>query len=265
MSGSARRNLLGWLAPLGAGGLVLAAWLLVKWAWQLPDWQLPTPWGVAGALWHERLVLASAGWKTLQSAGLGFLAASLGGGAVALVLAALPVVRAGFMPYLYVLQMTPIVVIAPLIILWAGPGLPSIVVVVVLVSFLPVVVNTTQGLVSTDRNLVELFQVWNARRWQEFLLLRVPSAMPHYLSGLRIAAALAPVGAIFGEYLTGSSAGGTGGLGFRVYTYMAQIRVPELFATALASCLLGFLFITVISLVTRLLLSHWHESENTPS
>lgn len=250
-------------APLAAGLVVVLAWLGLKVLGGIPDWRLPTPWGVVEALWRERVVLLLAGWKTLQAAGLGFLTAALGGGVLSILLASMPLVRAGFMPYLYVLQMTPVVVVAPLIILWAGPGLPSIVVVVVLVSFLPVVVNATQGLVSTDRNLVELFHVWNARRWQEFLLLRVPSAMPQYLAGLRIAAALAPVGAIFGEYLTGSSAGGTGGLGFRVYTYMAQIRVPELFATALTSCVLGFLFIAAISLVTHLLLRHWHDSAHS--
>src|SRR5690606_21946193 len=115
---------------------------------------------------------------------------------LALLLATRPWVRRSFYVYLVVLQLTPVIVVAPLIILWIGRGLPSIVLVTFIVSFFPVVVNTTLGLVSTDRNLVELFDVCDARWWQRLLLLRLPYAMPHYFAGLRIAASLAPIGAI---------------------------------------------------------------------
>jgi NitT/TauT family transport system permease protein len=91
-------------------------------------------------------------------------------------------------------------------------------------------------------------------------LLRVPAAMPYFLTGLRIAAALAPVGAIFGEYMVGNAAGGTGGLGFLVYSYNTQIKIPALFATALTSCLLGFVFVAAVSLLNWAVLHKWHDS-----
>lgn len=106
--------------------------------------------------------------------------------------------------------MTPVIVLASIIVLWAGPGLPGIVTVTFLISFFPIVVNTTQGLLSTDAHLVDLFRTYDATPLQELWRLRLPSAMPYSLAGLRIAATLAPIGAIFGEYLVGNASGGTG-------------------------------------------------------
>src|SRR5690606_9336068 len=106
--------------------------------------------------------------------------------------------------------------------------------------------NTTLGLVSTDRNLVELFDVCDARWWQRLLLLRLPYAMPHYFAGLRIAASLAPIGAIFGEFVTGSMEGGTGGLGFLAYYFSNRQQPASLLAVGAASCIVGFLFLAVI-------------------
>jgi NitT/TauT family transport system permease protein len=108
--------------------------------------------------------------------------------------------------------------------------------------------------------MVDLFRMCNASRAQELWLLRVPAAMPYYLAGLRIAATLAPIGAIFGEYLVGNAAGGTGGLGFLVYSYNTQIKIPALFATALTGCLLGLVFVAAVALLNWLALHHWHDS-----
>ncbi|MFI5381651.1 MAG: ABC transporter permease, partial [Tepidisphaerales bacterium] len=163
-------------------------------------------------------------------------------------------------PWLLVLQMTPVIVLTPLIVLWAGTGRPGIITVTFLISFFPIVVNMTQGLRSVDTNLVDLFRMSNATRLQELWLLRVPAAMPYFLAGLRIAATLAPIGAIFGEYLVGNSAGGSGGLGFLVYSYNTQIKIPALFATALTSCLLGFAFVAAVSWLNWAVLHHWHDS-----
>ena len=153
-----------------------------------------------------------------------------------------------------------VLVIAPLINLWVGRGTGSIVLVTFLVSFFPVVVNTTLGMVSTDRNLVEYFEVCHARWWQQLLLLRLPYATPYYFGGLRIAAALAPIGTIFGEYVTGSMVGGLGGLGFLAQFFNSQHRPAELIGVGVASCLLGFVFLGVIALLNWLLLRRWHDS-----
>ena len=253
-------SLLLWLMPVVCGALFFALWYGVR-AWSgLQSWILPTPHEILAAGWHERDRLLAGAGTTALGALAGFALAAASGLGVSLLLGVSRSLRAGLYPWLLVLQMTPVIVLTPIIVLWAGPGLPGIVTITWLISFFPIVANTTQGLLSADANHVALFRMCNASRWQELLLLRVPSAMPLYLAGLRIAATLAPIGAIFGEYMVGNASGGTGGLGFLVYAYNTQIKIPALFATALTSCLLGFIFVAAISLVNRAALQHWHDS-----
>ena len=129
-----------------------------------------------------------------------------------------------------------------------------------LIGFFPVVANATQGLISTDANMVDLFRMANAGRLQEMFLLRVPYALPHYLTGLRIAASLAMIGAIAGEFFAGNSAGGTGGLGFMVIIYFAQLKTAALFATGFMACFCGFIFVSAVVGLNWLLLRKWHDS-----
>jgi NitT/TauT family transport system permease protein len=249
-----------WLLPFVCGGVFFAIWYAVRAASGLGSWILPTPDEILAAAWHERARLVGAVGSTALGALAGFLLAAAIGLALALLLGISRSLRAGLYPWLLALQMTPVIVLTPIIVLWAGPGMPGIVTITWLISFFPILANTTQGLLSADANHVALFRMCNASRWQELLLLRVPSAMPYYLAGLRIAATLAPIGAIFGEYMVGNSAGGTGGLGFLVYSYNTQIKIPALFATALTSCLLGFLFVAAVSFLNWAVLHKWHDS-----
>ena len=205
------------------------------------------------------MLVRAAGRTSLGALG-GFLAAAFAGLLLALALGGARVLRAGLYPWLLVLQMTPVIVLAPIIVLWAGPGLPGIITVTFLISFFPIVVNTTQGLLSADAGMVDLFRLCGASRWQELGFLRLPAALPYFLAGLRIAATLAPIGAIFGEYLVGNAAGGTGGLGFLVYTYNVQIKIPALFATGLVSCLMGFGFVAAVAGLNWVWLHRWHDS-----
>ncbi len=226
----------------------------------LKSWILPTPWEIMQAAWIERIRLFDAVGHTALGALGGFLLAAVIGFSTSLMLGASGLLRASLYPWLLVLQMTPVIVLTPIIMLWAGPGMPGIITITWLISFFPIVANMTQGLLSTDMNHVALFRMCNASRIQEMWLLRVPSAMPYYLAGLRIAATLAPIGAIFGEYMVGNSSGGSGGLGFLVYSYNTQIKIPALFATALTSCLLGFVFVAAVSWLNWALLHKWHDS-----
>jgi NitT/TauT family transport system permease protein len=252
--------LLRWLLPVLCGAAFIALWYAVRAFSGLQSWILPTPGEILAAAWLERARLVQAAGSTAVGALAGFLLAGLSSFALALLLGVSRSLRAGLYPWLLMLQMTPVIVLTPIIVLWAGPGLPGIVTITWLISFFPVVANTTQGLISADQNHVALFRMANASRWQELFLLRLPGAMPFYLTGLRIAATLAPVGAIFGEYMVGNTSGGSGGLGFLVYSYNAQIKIPALFATALTSCLLGFVFVAAISLLNRAVLHKWHDS-----
>lgn len=249
-----------WLPPVLSGALFIALWYGVRGATGMQSWILPTPEEILGAAWRERATLLPAAGHTAVGALAGFLAAALAGFAIALGLGGARWLRTGLYPWLLILQMTPVIVLAPIIVLWAGPGLPGIVTVTFLISFFPIVVNTTQGLLSAEAHMVDLFQLYGATRLQELRLLRLPAALPYFLAGLRIAATLAPIGAIFGEYLVGNAAGGTGGLGFLVYSYNVQIKIPALFATAVISCLLGFVFVAAVAWLNRALLHHWHDS-----
>jgi NitT/TauT family transport system permease protein len=249
-----------WLLPVVCGALFFALWYGVR-AWSgLQSWILPTPHEILAAAWHERARLLGAVGSTALGALAGFALAATLGFAMSLVLGVSRSLRAGLYPWLLALQMTPVIVLTPIIVLWAGPGMPGIVTITWLISFFPIVANTTQGLLSADLNHVALFRMCNASRWQELVLLRVPAAMPFYLAGLRIAATLAPIGAIFGEYMVGNASGGTGGLGFLVYSYNTQIKIPALFATALTSCGLGFMFVAAVSFLNWAVLHKWHDS-----
>lgn len=253
-------RMLRWLLPVFAGAVGLAAWYGLRHVVGIPAWLLPVPHEILGAMNAERNLLAAAAWRTTQSAVLGFIAAALAGLGLSIVLGSSRMTRRALYPYLLILQMTPVIVIAPLVILWVGRGMGSIVIVTFIISFFPVVVNTTHGMVSTDRTMMELFTVWDATRWQRLFRLQLPFATPFYFAGLRIAATLAPIGAIFGEYVTGSVGGGAGGLGFLIAVFNARQMRPELFGVGLTSCILGFVFLALISLVNWLLLRRWHDS-----
>jgi NitT/TauT family transport system permease protein len=247
--------------PFLTGALMLALWYAATAVLGAERrFLLPPPHLVALAFVEHGPTLWAAALNTLEGALLGFGSAILASFAVALVLSLTPLIRASLYPYLMILQMTPIIVIAPILILWARPGLASVSIITFLICFFPMVVNTTQGLISTDRNLVDLFRMCRASRLQEIFFLRVPAALPYFFTGLRIAATLAPIGAIVGDVYAGNSAGGAGGLGFLTIIYSSQFKMAALFATAATSCLLGFLFVSAVISLSWLLMHRWHDS-----
>ena len=249
------------LLPVLAGAAFVAGWYGIR-ALLGPDRQfiLPAPDAVLAAFREYHAPLLRGAWNTTLGALLGFGAAALGSFGLALLLSLSPYVRASLYPYLMMLQMTPVIVFAPLLVLWVGPGLASVSVITFLICFFPIVVNTTQGLISTDQHLVELFQMWRARKWQEVFLLRVPAALPYFFTGLRIAGTLAPIGAIVGDYTAGNAGADGGGLGYLTIIYSAQFKLPALFATAVTGCALGFLFVAAIVALHWLVLHRWHDS-----
>jgi len=249
------------LLPAATGAGMILAWYGVHLAMS-PEQRflLPPPHAVARAFVDEGPALWSAAANTGAGALLGFGSAVALSFLLALALSLSPLVRASFYPYLMILQMTPIIVIAPILILWVGPGFRSVTIITFLICFFPMVVNTTQGLISTDSNLVDLFRMCRAARWQEVFLLRVPAALPYFFTGLRIGGTLAPIGAIVGDFYAGNSAGGHGGLGFLAIIYSSRFQMGALFATAAVSCLLGFVFVAGVVALNWLALHKWHDS-----
>jgi NitT/TauT family transport system permease protein len=249
-----------WTLPAVAGLLLVGLWYGVKAAFRVPSYILPAPDEVLRAAWQERRTLWAAALLTGRGAVLGFVAAVGAGFLLSVGLASSIRLKRSFYPYVLMLQMTPVIILAPIFVLWLGQGLPAIVAITFMICFFPVVANTTMGFVSTDRNLRELFVVCRATRIQELLHLRVPAAMPYFLTGAKIAATLAPIGAITGDFLAGSAQNGNGGIGFMTIIYFSQLKIPALFATGLVACLLGFLFVGAVSLLHWALLRRWHES-----
>ncbi len=255
------KKTLAFILPILSGALFIALWYALR--GMISDdrkFLLPSPDQILHAFIENKHALWNSTLNTTQGALLGFSAAVAISTLLAIVLSLSPLIRASLYPYLMMLQMTPVIVLAPIIIQWARPGLPSVSVITFLICFFPMVVSTTQGLISVDRNLVDLFTMCRASRRQEMFLLRLPAAMPYFFTGLRIAATLGPIGAIVGDFTAGSSAGDGGGLGFQAIIYSSQLKMPALFATALIGCLLGFIFVAVAIWLSWWSMHAWHDS-----
>ncbi len=218
---------------------------------------LPLPHEILSGGWKARELLWRGALITMRAAIIGFLLAGTVGYALALFLVSARWIKDGFYPWVLVFQMTPVVIIAPIINIWITDEVAAITSVAFIIGFFPVVANSVAGLTLVDRNLEELMTSFNATKLQEILFLRIPSSLPFYLTGLRIAATLAPIGAITGDVLVGSGGSSGGGLGYLVYVFKSQVKISELFATALTACLLGFLFIGSVNFVRRALLKNW--------
>ncbi len=253
-------RLLRWLLPALLAVLLLAGWQALHHA--LPPsrrFLLPDLARLAGAFREHGPALLSAARYTALAALGGFALAAVVSVAASLLLASSTLARVALYPYLMALQMVPIIIVAPILILWVGPGAPSVIIVTFLISFFPLVVNTTQGLLSVDRAHLDLFRMGRAARWQELLLLRAPAALPYFFTGLRISAILAPIGALTADYLVGTSSGGRSGLGITALLFSARNEIPGLYATAIVGCALGFVLVAAVSGLAWLVLHAWHD------
>jgi len=250
------------LLPAATGALIIAVWYAVHFFVISEErrFLLPPPGEVYDAFRRDAPLLLRAAYNTSQGALLGFGLAVTVSFACALLLSLSPLVRVSLYPYLMAVQLTPLPILAPICVIWVGAGLYSVAVLTFAIAFFPLVVNTTQGLISVDRNLIELFDLYRANRWQQLFLLRVPAALPYFFPGLRIAATLAPIGAVVADMNAGSSAGDGGGLGFQAVLYSSQLKIPALFATAALTCVLGFVFNAAILTLAWFALRHWHDS-----
>jgi len=247
-------------APVAVAILFLGAWEWVVRANEIAPYILPSPLLVAETLWTDGPSLLSSLWVTLRTT-LAALAAATGLGlGLAVLLSQSRLVERSFYPYLVILQVTPVVSIAPLIIIWANDVFLSLLICAWIVAFFPVVANTTLGLNSTDPGLDDLFKLYRANRWQRLIHLRLPTAMPYFLAGVRISGGLALIGAVVAEFVAGSG-GADSGLAFRILEAGYRLQIPRLFAALLLLSLTGVLIHVVLGLVARRILRGWHESE----
>ena len=246
-------------APLGVGGALLVFWEAVVRLEDIPVYILPGPLAIGEALWTDGPSLLGSLLVSLRITLAALAAAAVLGGGIALLFSLSRLLEISLFPYAVILQVTPIVAIAPLIIIWVQQPFLALLVCAWIVAFFPIVSNTTVGLNSADRNLVALFRLYGASPAQTLRYLKLPTALPYFLAGLRISGGLALIGAVVAEFVAGT--GGTEtGLAFRILEAGYRLAIPRLFAALFLLSATGIVIYLVIDFLSRLLLRHWHES-----
>lgn len=254
------------IAPLAVGLLVLVLWEVGVRMTNTPPYLLPGPLLVLQTLIQEWGTLFPSLLITFQITVVAFIAAIFSGLLVAILFTQSKWIERSFFPYAVILQTTPIVAIAPLIILWVRQVVPgesstfvSLVICAWIVAFFPILSNTILGLNSADHNLINLFQLYKASHWQSLLYLRLPSALPYFLGGLRISGGLALIGAVVAEFVAGT--GGTqSGVAYQILMSSFNLQIPRMFAALFMTTILGVLIFVVLTVLSDLLLRNWHES-----
>jgi ABC-type nitrate/sulfonate/bicarbonate transport system permease component len=241
--------------PLIFGLLVLAAWQLYVGLSAISESVLPSPIEVARALVSDRATLAPSAWTTLSEILIGYGVAIVVGCALAVAVAGSALVERAAYPWLVISQLVPVPAIAALVAVWTGFGLGSKVLVVALVSFFPIAVNTIDGLRSTEPDLLDLLATLGAGRWQRLRLARAPSALPYLFSGLRVAAVLSVIGAVFAEWVGSYQTG----LGYLILTYNNETATPAEFAAIVLLAVIGIALFVAVGLVERITLP-WYRA-----
>jgi NitT/TauT family transport system permease protein len=252
-------SLLRVLVPVFMLALLVAAWHFYVVAFDVPTYILPSPARVAQAMVEDWPILSAALLITLRITFEALAIALVGGVILAVIMAEWRWAELALYPYAVIMQVTPIVAIAPLIIIYTPSKEVAVLFCAWIVAFFPVLSNTTQGLRSVDHNLLSLFELYGASRWQKLRYLKMPSALPYFLAGLRIAGGLALIAAVVAEFAAGS-AGANSGLAFRLLESQFRLNIPRLFAALALLSLTGVVIFGATSLVSHLLLRRWHES-----
>ncbi len=244
--------------PISVLALGLVLWQLVVTAFAIPPFVLPGPWLVFGTLFSDAGLLLNSLLVTLSITFAAFLLAAVGGIALALAFNQWRLVEFSLYPYAVILQVTPIVAVAPLLLIYL-PQPMAVLTCAWIVAFFPVLANTTLGLNSVDHNLIALFELYKASRWQMLWDLRLPAALPQMLTGLRIAGGLSLIGAVVAEIAAGSAGAGSG-LAYRIVESGYRLNIPRMFAALLLLSAAGVAIYFALSGLSHLALRHWHES-----
>lgn len=248
-----------WVVPIVVLSLTIWLWdRIVVWN-EIPHYVLPGPGLVLSTLIEDRATLFASLLVTLQITFMALAVAIIGGVGLAVLFTQSKFAEMSFSPFAVILQVTPIVSIAPLIFIYVENRLVGLLLCAWIVAFFPILANTTLGLKSADHNLRDLMNIYKATRWQRLRFLQLPSALPYFLGGLRIAGGLALIGAVVAEYVAGT--GGIGsGLAFRILEAGYRLNIPRMFAALLLIALTGVLIFATTSLISHLALRKWHES-----
>lgn len=254
-----RETLLKIFVPVLVVFTLLALWHIGVVVSGVPQYILPSPIAVATALVKDWGTLAPALWVTTQITMASLALALIGGVGIAVFLVQSRWIELAFYPITVILQVTPIVAIAPLILIYAPSTQVALLICAFLVAFFPILSNMVQGLKSVDHNLLNLFDLYGASRWQTLLYLKLPASLPYFMTGLRIGGGLALIAAVVAEFAAGSAGAGSG-LAFRLLEAQYRLNIPRLFAALFLLSCLGVLIFAITSFISWLALHRWHES-----
>lgn len=248
------------LAPWVVGIVMIALWQAACTLGHVPAYLVPSPVAIVGQLMQDGSMLLLSLVATLKITLLAFALAVVLGVAIAVLFVQSPLIEASFFPYAILLQVTPIVSIAPLIIIWVKNTTAALVLCAMLVALFPIIANTALGLRSVNPGLINLFRINRATRWQTLVRLRIPSALPYFFGGLRISSGLALIGAVVAEFVAGTGGSGAG-LAYQILQAGFQLNIPRLFAALLLITVTGVVLFGLTAWIARLCLRGWHESE----
>ena len=249
------------LLPLLVGAVLLGGWQAATLAWDVPAYVVPSPVMTAQALVANAGPLFRALLSTMEVTLLAFALAVALGVATSFLFVQSRLIETALFPYAVLLQVTPIVAVAPLVIIWVHNPTAAMVVCAALVALFPVISNTTLGLRSVDPDLRQYFALNRASRWQVLVRLRIPSALPYFFGGLRIASGLALIGAVVAEFVAGTGGSGAG-LAYEILQSGFQLDLPRMFAALLLISLAGVGLFALMAWASHRALRAWHSSES---
>lgn len=256
---STREKVLQILVPLLALGAGILLWQGIITANQIPKYILPGPGDAALALFTDSSTLWPALLVTVRITFMALAVALIGGVTIAIIIVQSKWLELALFPFTVILQVTPIIAIAPLILIYAPDTQSALMICAFLVAFFPILSNMVQGLKSVDHNLLNLFELYGANSWQTLLYLKIPASMPYFMAGLRIAGGLSLIAAVVAEFAAGSAGQGSG-LAFRLLEAQYRLNLPRMFAALIMLCGTGIAIYGLTSLISWLTLHRWHES-----
>lgn len=254
------QNRMKWVMPVIAISLAIIIWEFLVRIYDVPHYLIPAPSKISTTLWTDGPSLIKAMMFTMKLTFFSLLLAIVGGVLLGMLFALSRTVEMSLFPFAVILQVTPVIAIAPLILIYVDSTFAALLICAWIVAFFPILSNTAIGLRSADHNLRDLFSLYKASPWQKFRYLLFPSALPYFMASLKIAGGLSLIGAVVAEFVAGS-AGQNTGLASRILESSFRFEIPRMFAALFLVSILGIFIFLITSLLSHLVLGHWHESE----
>ena len=255
-----RERILSWVMPIVTLGAAIAFWEWAVWYWAIPHYLIPAPSLIAQTLIKDGPSLMGSAWFTVKLTFFSLSLAIIGGVLLGALFALSRVVEMSLFPFAVILQVTPVVAIAPLILIYVDSTFAALLICAWIVAFFPILSGTVMGLRSADHNLRDLFSLYRATPWQRLRYLLAPSALPYFMSSLKVAGGLSLIGAVVAEFVAGA-AGQNTGLASRIIESSFRSEIPRMFAALVLVSMLGIAIFFLTSWLSRRVLGHWHESE----